>query len=263
MQVANGRRWVPSWPTVIIAVGVLVAAMFVVWKAALDDDSPPASAPLSASSMPATLGQIRDLLASDEPAAVSVLGDSTGDGNNEWVALWAQDLAKTHSVTYHGWDDKHLAWMEPITYSTGRAAVVIWNMSASGRTAAYPATLLEKGQPSRPDLVIYSFGHNNAPTTIGPEMKTTMSAVTKKWDDVIPTVVILQNPSLGQRGIRQAKTVELLRSTVAPGLGVPTIDVYAAFEQAGALQQYLVDGLHPNNKGSRLWADTVTAALLE
>lgn len=209
-----------------------------------------------------SLGTARALFSSGQSLTISVLGDSTGDDSNEWVALLSQEIAKTHAVTYRGWDRRTLTWNDPITFSTDGPVVNVWNMSASGQTAAYPSPLLDKGQSTEPDLVLYSFGHNNTVASIGPEMRLTADAVQHRWGVTIPSIVILQNPSLGARAVSQTQKVQLLRSKIAPSLGMPCIDVYAAFAKAGPLSQYLPDGLHPNAQGSKLWADTVIHALL-
>jgi len=45
--------------------------------------------------------------------------------------------------------------------------------------------------------------------------------------------------------------------------GEPVIDVHAAFLKDDDLEDLLVDGRRPNQRGSRVWADAVTAALAD
>lgn len=249
------RTWLRRWPIAAVALCLVVTGA-IVWNSV--GTAEPARKP----STSVSLSKERALFTDDQSLTISVLGDSTGDGDGEWVALLSKAIAKTHAVTYHSWSRTTLTWNDPIAFSTDGPTVNVWNMSASGQTAAYPAPLLDKGQPTEPDLVLYSFGHNNTVGSIGPEMRLTADAVKNKWGVSIPSIVILQNPSLGDRAKPQTQKVQLLRSTIAPSLGMPSIDVYAAFAKAGPPLQYLPDGLHPNSKGSKLWADTVIHALL-
>jgi hypothetical protein len=93
---------------------------------------------------------------------LSVLGDPTGNDGNEWVAIWAQAMAKSRIVTIHLWDDKAQQWMpKTAQHGSSGARTDIWKFSSSGRSASYPSELMDAAQPLEPDFVIYNFRHNN------------------------------------------------------------------------------------------------------
>ncbi len=71
---------------------------------------------------------------------------------------------------------------------------------------------------------------------------------------------MLQEPSTGADAKPQEAAVFRVRS-LAIKYGVPVIDVHAAFLSAGDLEELLTDGRRPNERGSRVWADAVTAEL--
>ena len=87
----------------------------------------------------------------------------------------------------------------------------------------------------------------------------TTKAVTATWD-ALPTALVLQNPSTGPEKKQQNQAVDAVRA-LAVTARLPVIDVRSAFTSADSLQTLLADGVNPSPDGSRLWADTVEAAL--
>ncbi len=116
---------------------------------------------------PAPLAPVRALFGQARPLTVSVLGDSTSDDDDEWVAMWAQELADTHTVTLHMWDAAESGYDLPVTYGDAGPEVEIWNFSVPGALPDDPARRLEAAQPEQPDLVVYNFGHTSTPGDVG------------------------------------------------------------------------------------------------
>lgn len=213
--------------------------------------APPAEAvPLSAAK--AAMGGARSVL---------VLGDSTGNSIDEWVALWGRSMTDVRTMMTRQWDAKVERFAPEFTHLGGHGPeLTLWNLSQPGALADYPVTRLTAVK-STPDLVIYSFGHNDTFTDIGPHLDATAQAVAKRWGDV-PQVVILQNPTTGKLALRDSNVTAYLRTTWAPEHGAATIDVEKAFLEDGRpLQDLLRDTTHPNAAGSELWARVVAKAL--
>lgn len=207
---------------------------------------------------PASFAGARTAMA--RPVTISVLGDSTGNDVNEWVALWGQQLGKSRAVTIHRWDDKAGDWMDAkLLYGTSGDAVTIWNFSAPGRTAKYAVERIRQAAPVKPDLVIYNFGHNGAPEAAVPELANLSEVLKNKWQN-LEQVVTIQNPETGARAEMQKGVRERIRRW-ANVAGVPTIDVAASFEAGDRPNELMRDDVHPNDAGSGVWARTVTAAL--
>lgn len=213
----------------------------------------------------ATIEPAAALVAGTGPLTISVLGDSTGNSTGEWVDLWARDLAAAgNSVTIHLWDQETEQWRDQtVSYPGGPRQITIWNGSMPGAQADYPRDKLDVIQPEQPDLLILNYGHNGQPSAISGTFQATLTAVDEKWDEPFVTVAVIQNAAAEPRAVRSADNHAQVREW-ALSAGVPVIDVRAAFEEQPDLAPLIVDdgtGVHPNEVGSRIWADTVTAAL--
>lgn len=211
---------------------------------------------------PVPLDEVRALFADGRPLVISVLGDSTGNGTDEWVALWAADLGQSRNVVVQRWDPDTQAWSLPtLRFGSSGPAVEIWNGSVPGWQPYQATEIVAAIQPAKPDLVIYNYGHNSTGNTIATQMSDLHAASTALWPEAPPpAVAVLQNPALGERGARQDHTMEVL-ATWAAITGLPTIDVLSAFYAAGDLAPLMIDDVHPNQQGSRIWADTIYGAL--
>jgi len=207
------------------------------------------------------MGHARSVFAQRSPVTISVLGDSTGNDAGEWVDLWARHLGGSHIVVLHQWDSVRGAWTpQPITYGNAGPRLTIWNGSQPGANARYPVDKLSRLQPERPDLVIYSFAHNDTAETVVGGLVSTIDAVDKRWTSSILRVVILQNPGLHQHGRIQGSTLAAL-TRWADDSHQPTIDVTSAFRNSRDLPALMQNDAHPNAAGSQLWEATVAAAL--
>jgi lysophospholipase L1-like esterase len=207
------------------------------------------------------LSEIRAVMSGRSPVVVSVLGDSPGNEDGEWVDLWARRLGATRRVVLHQWDDTNGGWLyRARVYGKNGPSVTIWNGSRSGAQAGYAQARLRQLQPQRPDLVLYSFGHNHSPGKIVAPMQALVSAVDSRWPGIPASAVILQNPQLGATAAKQARVVAEL-ATWAADAGVPTIDVYGAFESHVGEANLFKDFRHPSPAGSAVWADVVADAI--
>lgn len=212
----------------------------------------------------ASLEDMKAALASDRNLTISILGDSTGNSTGEWVDLWGRHLAEKATVTIHLWDQSIENWRpNPVTYPGPARTIEIWNGSMPGATADYPASRMQIMQPAKPDLMILSFGHNGAAQAIAPHLQTTVDASTALWGSKVPVAAVLQNKAGEPRTARTDENQQALRGWATES-GTPIIDVRAAFDSVPDLQSVLVadgTGVHPNDAGSRIWADAVAATL--
>ncbi len=193
-------------------------------------------------------------------AAVMVIGDGTGNEDDEWVAVWARDyLGLGRGVAYHLWDRYGLRWAEPVAMGEGATDVEVWNASVlAPDMAEEPARVQAAWQPV--DAVFLSYGHWRDPATVGAEL-TGILDVIRAQDPEVPVVVILQNPGPWGVAASQETNVRAVDEW-AQRNGLPTLDVYNGFpadqDQRDALLE--ADG-SPTLEGSRLFASIVADAL--
>lgn len=208
-----------------------------------------------------SLSAARDVVASDEPVNVLIVGDESGSALNEWVAGWGRSLNDQRTVTQRQWNFKKEQFAPTSSRLGGEGPeLTIWNLSQPGARADYPASrLAEVGE--EPDLVLYSFSRNNKSNDIGDQLLTTTDAIAAEWGEV-PGVLVLPNPAADDSAKQRQATVTYLRSTWAPENRVPAIDVWQAFKQDDRpLKSLLLDGSQPNRKGTQLWVDAVARSL--
>jgi hypothetical protein len=258
---------------VFVAAGVFLIGLVAIWLVRSAGGSPPSlgtatSAPRVSSSAsspapssePTRLGPFRKDVANSR--TILVVGDSSGDEFGEWVDLWAQDLASNRKVTYHQWASGAGFTASPAVYGTSKLhgsekPMEIWNLSYQGVAADYAKNLSDV--PVRPDTVILNIGHDRDRGLLDRTIRTTTDGVNVRWGDV-PSALVLQNPSTGAEAKGQEEAVFEVRS-LAMKYRMPVIDAHAAFLKAGDVKDLLVDGRRPNERGSRVWADAVAAAL--
>ncbi|HLS45512.1 MAG TPA: SGNH/GDSL hydrolase family protein [Ornithinicoccus sp.] len=227
-----------------------------------DTDQATTAAPDSAretSAADPALAEAREALASADPVVMSVLGDSTSNARQEWVHRWALELSRDRPVTISHWDEAAQGGFVPpdVLSEEGEGSpLTIWSGSQSGANAAYPVQVLSLIVPETPDLVLLNFGHADTSESAAQNFAMLLDAVREGYGDV-PVVVVLQQPQVDDAN---ADVRDQIR-TWAEGEGLDTIDVAQAFRDSGDVAALLQDDVHPNDAGSRLWAETVDQAL--
>lgn len=249
-----------------VALVVLLLLVVAAWAAVLMDFrqtqvsdgstfvplSAAASAKTSESASPEpgwTMADARRAFAREDSRTL-VLGDSTGDGYDEWVHLWAQ----AEDLPTASWTTQSQSGFEAESPETR-----VWSGSMPEATAAYPAKHWEQIWPAAdPDLVLLSFGHEQeSPAQATKELEALRADIADRVEDA-PIVVLLQNPKAEDvdADMREAIAAWALET------GLPTIDIAKAFEESDMGEADLrLDSFHPSGAGSQLWADTVGEAL--
>lgn len=209
-----------------------------------------------------SLGAVQTLIAGDEPIVISVLGDSTGNGPNEWVARWAKRIGEAGStVTVHYWDDVAGAYGDDATYGSGARDVEIWNGSMPGKNATNALQIREDLQPVEPDLIVYNFGHNIGPEPVDVTYSKLQAAAEEQWGAPILRAAMLQNPAHGTREAPTKGSQDRVAGWASRN-DVPLVNIRDAFtENPDWIADYMLDEVHPNDTGSQVWADRVIAAL--
>ena len=220
-----------------------------------------ASDPSSASPKAATgMDAVRDLFDRKKAVSILVLGDGSGDSDDEWVAAWASTyLAQDGATRYVAWNRTTGDYDTDLTYGSGKPAITIWNASRAAVDLA--------SEPSRvgtvwrkADLVIYSYGHRKTADDIATAMPKIYAAVQKK-DSGAASLVMIQNPDPQTTEEQQRAATKAVQSW-ADDHHLPTVDIYNAFIDDPRSRAQLVesDG-SPTPAGSKLWAKTLNAAL--
>jgi lysophospholipase L1-like esterase len=204
------------------------------------------------------LADINALVTGLGPLTVSVLGDSTGNDDGEWVRLWAQHLAADATVTVHTWKEGAAKW-PAVTYGTGARTVTIWNGSMPGSNGLYARQSFAALQPQRPDLVIFNYGHNTSTSGTRADVETLQRMAQTRWKAAVPFAVTLQNASRGQYRAVSAQSVKDLRAWTSEQK-IPVVDIESVIP-AQNLDALLLDDVHPNQQGSKLWADKIIQTL--
>ncbi|KAA0098797.1 SGNH/GDSL hydrolase family protein [Mycolicibacterium sp. P1-18] len=202
-------------------------------------------------------------LQADQPYAISIIGDSTGNYSDEWVYLLMRHIANDYgrSVTIHDWDVKQNAYTTESTFGTG-APVVVWNGSAVAKATDYSLKWFDELAPNPVNLTIISHGHNDPSNAASGILRLVNRAYNHTLSDG-GVIVVLQNPRTDSGAEARAQALEQIRREFYdPASGVYLLDVNKAFKGAPDLPSLLrPDGIHPNQKGSKFWADAAASIL--
>jgi len=190
-----------------------------------------------------TVKQARSALAGEDPR-VLVLGDSTGDGPDEWVRLWAQ----SEGLYVSNWQDGY--------YAGAGDETGLWNASMQDEaTADDAAENWDTVRPeSDPDVVLLSYGHYY---DSGDEATESLATLHEQLEEDLPdaaVLVVLQNPEADDADAPVREAI----GQWAKGAGLPTIDVAAAFEESDLPADDLrLTDTQPSEAGQELWVETV------
>ena len=224
-------------------------------------ETPSPSATPSPTPEPLTLARVADIINSPDGASIMVIGDGSGDENDEWVALWARNhLAEHATVTYRYWDHTKDEYSAPVKRGSSGPAIELWNASIrSPNMAEEPSRVAEAWQDA--DVVFLSYGHRRTADKVAGQLDDVVAAIRAEDPDV-PVVTIIQNPGPARSDAVQRETTLAIQEW-ADTEGFPTIDIYSAFMADSTPRSALVesDG-SPTAEGSRLFAMTLNQEML-
>lgn len=190
-----------------------------------------------------------------------MIGDGSGDEDDEWVAVWARDhLAANATVSYRAWDRANNQYAAAVRTGSAGPTLELWNASVrSPDMSREPDRIALAWQDA--DVVLLSYGHRRNPSQVTAEMDAVAAAVRANGPDA-RIVVLLQNPDRAATEAVQAEAVEAIRNW-ADAEGYPTVDIFAAFMADPAPRNDLVesDG-SPTPAGSQLFAGILADALI-
>ena len=253
----------------LLTAGVSIAAL-------TQDGTPPTSAtPSPAVVTPSTdtavaspspsapregLAGVADLINSPDGASILVIGDGSGDEDDEWVSVWAREhLAKDAVVSYRAWDRANNQYGPVVRSGSAGPTIDVWNASVrSPDMTQEPDRIARAWQDA--DVVLFSYGHRRTPGQVPGRMDAVLAAVRANDEDV-KVVTLLQNPGRAATEIVRRETVQAMRIW-ADAHTFPTVDIFAAFMADPTPRNDLVesDG-SPTPQGSALWALTLADAL--
>lgn len=205
---------------------------------------------------------------SSRPFVVVVLGDSTGNAQGEWVDVAFRSLAEQldRPLIEHPWNLESARYGDPITANADGdgAPLVLWNGSASGKTAAYSLRYYDSLVPEQPDALILNHGLNNVrnPDSVGGEFSDILTRTEQSWPASVGYAALLENPRFDDWAEAHDAVLSRVRSWLDDRPFVLGIDVHSTYLARADLSSLLtVDLLHPSPAGSQVTADTVLAAI--
>lgn len=202
-------------------------------------------------------------------ATLLVLGDSTGDALDEWVAVMARDLGlqlPRLRVQYVAWVDGGSSWPATSELQAGDGTfgtLTVYNASIGGKETHYflAPNFDAMVAAVRPDLVFLNLGHNENTAAADPFWRDDLLALGETVTLYCPdaeVIVLTQNPrSDGSAAASQQRRDMTTRLARMRGWGC--IDTFARFlDGNGVLQSgLLLDALHPNGVGEGLYYEEI------
>lgn len=260
-------KTVVFWSFMAVA---LVLGVGMYW--ASESRTPPASTGLAyvpelpATATPAlTFDEIKNRLHNGTPLTIAVVGDSTGNGPDEWVYITAKAMAAAgRLVTVHDWSLDTNTYVTEQTFGpAGAAPVVIWNGSASGKDGGYSVDNWSTMVPETPDLVIINHGHNEADRVTALDHAASLINLAQNYAQPAATAVTLQNPREDDKAGLHDEIAGALTTRYGAAESVTHVfDVAGAYRKSGDVTPLLNnDSFHPNAQGEQTWASVVKADL--
>lgn len=230
--------------------------------------SPPSG---SASATPGAggLAAAQAALNGSQPVRILVLGDGSGDAGDEWVSLWARDLAADHTVAYAGWNSSTQGF-DPAKRQGNGPEISLFNASHDDATVAEAARDLDQirrgasgsatptlsADPT--EIVVISFGYQESPGKFAQDLQ----KLAGQLDSGTPVLVVNQAPQKGAQANVQRQRARAATDW-ADKNNYGAVDVFAAFIAAPEPLAQLLDsqGALPNARGQQVWADAVASRL--
>jgi lysophospholipase L1-like esterase len=204
------------------------------------------------------------------PFVVAVLGDSTGNAEGEWVDLAFRALSEQldRPLVQHSWNIESARYGSPVTVNADAdaAPIVVWNGSASGKTAAYSLRYYDSLVPEQPDVIFLNHGLNNVrdPDAVGGQFSDVLTRTEQAWPVSVGYAALLENPRFDAWADAHEAVLSDVRSWLAERPFVLGIDAHSAYLARPDLSSLLtVDLLHPSPSGSLVTADTVLGAIAQ
>lgn len=189
-----------------------------------------------------------------------MLGDGSGDEDDEWVAVWARDhLAVSATVSYRAWDKANRQYSAAVRHGSSGPTIDVWNAHVSRPDMTREAARVTQAWQDA-DLVLLSYGHRRSPNEVAAQLDAILAAIRSRDADV-PVVVLLQNPDRTDTEAVQRETTQAIQAW-ATKQGFATVDIYSAFTGDPTPRNDMVewDG-SPTPQGSQLWAKALADAL--
>ena len=207
--------------------------------------------------LPRTVQRLR----SQKPISVVLLGDSISTGCN--ASGWADGMP--YQPPYPTLLQQHLE----ACYDT---RVTLANLSVSGKATPWGLTMIEKVVQQKPDLVILAFGMNDSAGRSAKEYGRNTAAMISKTRKALPNAeFILIASMLGNRDwvLLKHDVFPLYRDQLAklcePGIALADMtSVWTEFLKRKKDSDLTGNGVnHPNDFGHRVYAQVISALLVE
>jgi lysophospholipase L1-like esterase len=202
------------------------------------------------------------------PFTVVVLGDSTGNAQGEWVDVAFRALSEEldRPLVEHPWNLETGRYDEPITANVdaGSAPIVVWNGSASGKTAEYSLHNYDALVPEQPDVLFLNHGLNNVrrPDAVGGQFTDVLTRTEQSWPLAVGYAALLENPRFDDWADAHAAVLDRVQSWLDERPFVLGIDVHGTYLARADLSSLLTaDLLHPSPAGSTVTAETVLSTI--
>lgn len=202
------------------------------------------------------------------PFTVVVLGDSTGNAQGEWVDVAFRSLAEQldRPLVEHPWNLESSRYDDAITVNADAegAPIVVWNGSASGKTAEYSLRYYDRLVPEQPDVLFLNHGLNNVrrPDAVGGQFSDVLTRTEQTWPLSVGYAALLENPRFDDWADAHDAVLARVRTWLDERPFVLGIDVHSAYLSRSDLSSLLtVDLLHPSPAGSEVTAETVLATI--
>lgn len=194
------------------------------------------------------------------------------------------------SITYGAWDTEG-GWVErlkrdlhtQVVQSNGIVKRQIFNLGIGGDTSTkilrrMPAEIEARRSAKWPLLLVFTFGANDERFLNG-EPEISIEEFTKNTEQIIAiakhytdTILFIGSAPLGEQRIdfggyeysdERIKEYEQIMRDIVAHADIPFVPIRPIFETARPDTLFSHDGLHPNDKGHRLIAETMQSALAE
>lgn len=192
--------------------------------------------------------------------SMTLLGDSTGNDSNEFAFILAKQMSDHYDrpVIMHRWLEG--GYTKDITIGAGQNAPIhIWNGSVTGSTGDYAVDNAAK-IAHKADLVVVNYGHNYKSSWAAETITLRLVRETDQRIGATAMLFIIQNPQQPESGYSTDVRNQIRSMTTEAGYEF--VDVYQAFKDTGNVGGLMLDSVHPNPAGSKVWADTISSVLL-